>query len=169
MNRSRLTTPIFNRESYLRAVRVFLERIDANVRTKIAQFEARTIPPPPPVEPPVLFAIDSKQSRKKVEYLDDESDDDESIKIPRRRIGFFLDPNDSNFHRYNGDRYGKESSHENPTEKVKGCLHCGTTFSYKHWNARYCSEQCRIAAWEQRTGRTLNKSEMSKKRRKRRK
>ena len=41
--------------------------------------------------------------------------------------------------------------------KQKTCEHCGTTFTKKHWNARYCSDACRIAAWEKRTGKTFNK------------
>lgn len=39
----------------------------------------------------------------------------------------------------------------------KQCEHCSTPFIKKHWNAKYCSDACRIAAWEQRTGKTLKK------------
>jgi hypothetical protein len=39
--------------------------------------------------------------------------------------------------------------------KKKACEHCGTLFTKKHWNARYCSDECRIAAWELRTGKTF--------------
>jgi hypothetical protein len=39
----------------------------------------------------------------------------------------------------------------------KQCEHCGTPFTKKHWNAKYCSDACRIAAWEARTGKTLHK------------
>lgn len=39
----------------------------------------------------------------------------------------------------------------------KLCLHCQTVFTYKHWNAKYCSENCRIASWELKTGRKFNK------------
>lgn len=39
----------------------------------------------------------------------------------------------------------------------KECLHCQKVFSFKHWNAKYCSETCRIGAWELRTGKTFTK------------
>lgn len=37
------------------------------------------------------------------------------------------------------------------------CKHCNTKFSFKHWNATYCGEKCKIEAWELRTGKTFNK------------
>lgn len=37
------------------------------------------------------------------------------------------------------------------------CQHCGKGFVKKHWNARYCSDECRVANWENRTGATLKK------------
>ena len=42
-----------------------------------------------------------------------------------------------------------------PNERI--CLHCQTVFTYKHWNAKYCSDNCRIENWELRTGKTFNK------------
>jgi hypothetical protein len=41
--------------------------------------------------------------------------------------------------------------------KEKACEHCGAAFVKKHWNARYCSDACRVAAWEKRTGKTFNR------------
>jgi hypothetical protein len=49
----------------------------------------------------------------------------------------------------NGERNNGERG------KKKACEHCGTLFTKKHWNARYCSDECRIAAWELRTGKTF--------------
>lgn len=37
------------------------------------------------------------------------------------------------------------------------CLHCGNKFVYKHWNAKYCGETCRITAWEVKTGKKFKK------------
>ncbi|MBL7808643.1 MAG: hypothetical protein JNN28_12540 [Saprospiraceae bacterium] len=37
------------------------------------------------------------------------------------------------------------------------CDHCGTAYVYGHARQRYCSESCRVAAWEGRTGRVLKK------------
>jgi hypothetical protein len=41
------------------------------------------------------------------------------------------------------------------SEKLRKCLHCNTEFQYKHWNKQYCSDSCRVAAYESRTGRSL--------------
>ncbi len=40
---------------------------------------------------------------------------------------------------------------------VRNCKNCNKPFTYKHWNARYCSDKCRIDSWEKRTGATLKK------------
>ena len=39
----------------------------------------------------------------------------------------------------------------------KVCLHCKKTYTYSIHNQKYCSETCRVAAWEQRNGRRLKK------------
>lgn len=39
------------------------------------------------------------------------------------------------------------------TDRVKTCVHCGQRFRYFNSKAKYCTDACRIAAWEQRTGR----------------
>jgi hypothetical protein len=43
-------------------------------------------------------------------------------------------------------------------EGNKICLHCGTVYEYKIHNQKYCSEKCRVEAWQQKTGKTLRKS-----------
>lgn len=43
------------------------------------------------------------------------------------------------------------------TDRVKECEHCGNKFAYYNSRAKYCSDGCRIAAWEERTGRKLKK------------
>lgn len=43
------------------------------------------------------------------------------------------------------------------TDRVKNCHHCNTRFAYYNSRAKYCSDKCRIAAWEARTGKKLNK------------
>ena len=37
------------------------------------------------------------------------------------------------------------------------CEHCQNAYTYGHARQRYCTEVCRVAAWESRTGRTLKK------------
>lgn len=53
------------------------------------------------------------------------------------------------------------STRNNGTRKVgdgnRVCEHCGDVFVYKVWNHKFCSESCRVAAWELKTGRKLRK------------
>jgi hypothetical protein len=39
----------------------------------------------------------------------------------------------------------------------KVCLHCNKVYTYQIHNQKYCSETCRVAAWEKRNGRRLKK------------
>lgn len=55
---------------------------------------------------------------------------------------------------YNGERLDSERRTVNVV-KEKQCEHCAKAFTKKHWNARYCSDACRITAWEKRTGKTF--------------
>ncbi len=66
----------------------------------------------------------------------------------------------ANSDRYNGERVNGE-------RKTRGCEHCNNEFEYKHWNAKYCSDDCRIAAWEGRTGRKFTKPDKRKRKTKR--
>lgn len=45
------------------------------------------------------------------------------------------------------------------TVNKRHCKNCNKIFNYKHWNARYCSDVCRIKNWEQRTGKKLKKKQ----------
>jgi hypothetical protein len=47
-------------------------------------------------------------------------------------------------------------------DNQKRCKHCDDIFTYKHWNAKYCSDDCRIKSWEERTGKTFNKKSKNK-------
>jgi hypothetical protein len=46
-------------------------------------------------------------------------------------------------------------------DNQKKCKHCTNIFTYKHWNAKYCSDDCRIKSWELRTGKTFTKKSKS--------
>ena len=37
----------------------------------------------------------------------------------------------------------------------RNCLHCGNAYIYKQHTQKYCSEPCRIKAWQERTGKEL--------------
>jgi hypothetical protein len=43
------------------------------------------------------------------------------------------------------------------------CSHCGNPFTCKHWNAKYCSDNCRVASWENRTGAKFRKGRAQRK------
>lgn len=43
----------------------------------------------------------------------------------------------------------------------KVCLHCSKPYTYQIHNQKYCSETCRVAAWEQRNGKRLKKRKVS--------
>ncbi|MFZ2897965.1 MAG: hypothetical protein WA004_05050 [Saprospiraceae bacterium] len=92
----------------------------------------------------------------------------------RRRIGFHRDKEPDNDKSYNDESYNDESyngeSYEPErevvtvterevvelTDRVKTCAHCGEKFVYYSSKAKYCSDACRIAAWEGRTGKKWN-------------
>ncbi len=40
--------------------------------------------------------------------------------------------------------------------RQRKCKFCNEEFDYKHWNKQYCSDDCRIANWEKKTGEKLN-------------
>lgn len=42
-------------------------------------------------------------------------------------------------------------------DNLRTCEHCAQPYTYKHAKQRFCSEQCRINAWQQQTGRTVKK------------
>lgn len=40
---------------------------------------------------------------------------------------------------------------------LRTCAHCSNMYEHGHARQRYCSDTCRVEAWEKRTGRTLKK------------
>ena len=42
-------------------------------------------------------------------------------------------------------------------DRVRNCSHCDEQFTYLHWNKQYCSTNCRVLAWEERTGKKFRK------------
>lgn len=81
--------------------------------------------------------------------------------LHRRPIGFNR-PSSSNGERLNAERLTVNVA----ADKTRLCSHCGKSFSYLHWNARYCSDECRVASWENRTGAKLRKGTTKAQRRK---
>lgn len=50
-----------------------------------------------------------------------------------------------------------DSQKKGENSNVRNCKNCNKPFLFLHWNARYCSDKCRIESWEKRTGKTLKK------------
>lgn len=46
---------------------------------------------------------------------------------------------------------------ENVGDGNRICKNCNKVYTYRHRNQKYCSDECRIEAWEKRTGRKLKK------------
>lgn len=90
-------------------------------------------------------AIDAFRT-KVINYVNDNSKQN-PFDVERRQIGF---SQISNGQRNNGER------------RERNCKHCNQSFQHKHWNKQYCSDECRVKAWEQRTGRKLQKGKRSK-------
>ncbi|TAH19314.1 MAG: hypothetical protein EAZ08_09085 [Cytophagales bacterium] len=100
----------------------------------------------------------------------------ESESMPVEKIGFSSVPNSTiapnNQSSKVGFQFGSSTSLEGISPEGKSlegstkiiqlqaneriCKHCNKVFTFKHWNATYCSRECKNIAWEQRTGKKLN-------------
>ena len=43
-------------------------------------------------------------------------------------------------------------------DHLRNCEHCGTAYIYGHRRQKFCTDQCRIDAWQDRTGRKLKRT-----------
>jgi hypothetical protein len=70
---------------------------------------------------------------------------------PKRKIGF------QNLIKPNIEKEPiRKSFNENSTaDNQRICTHCSNGYTYRHHKQKYCSDNCRIKAWEQRTGKAL--------------
>jgi len=55
-----------------------------------------------------------------------------------------------------GFHHGNRNT-ENVEANRRTCAHCGNAYTYGHARQKYCCDDCRVAAWETRTGRPLQK------------
>lgn len=49
----------------------------------------------------------------------------------------------------------RKSYNDTPSPKQRTCVHCSKNYEYRHHKQKYCTNECRIEAWETRTGKTL--------------
>jgi hypothetical protein len=59
-----------------------------------------------------------------------------------------------------GFAYGNRNT-ETVHSNQRQCKHCQQSYVYGHARQVYCNESCRVAAWEERTGKTLKKQRSS--------
>lgn len=83
----------------------------------------------------------------------------------RRPIGFnpsgLSGSNVNNGDRYNGENYNQ------PKDRQRQCKNCRQTFTYKHWNKQYCSDECKLDYHaQQHGGQRFNPKQYHKKNRK---
>ncbi len=90
----------------------------------------------------------------------------ESESLPVEKVGFSAVPNSTIAPNNQGQKVGFQFTTSpvvtSPVvnkinEGNKICLHCGKAFTYKHHVQKYCNEECRIAFWENKTGKKFNK------------
>jgi hypothetical protein len=62
------------------------------------------------------------------------------------------------FRRYNDDDDEPTSQIKAPQLKVIGCVHCKKDFEKKAPKHVFCSDSCRVASWENKTGKKLKKA-----------
>lgn len=114
------------------------ERMNTYIFTLIKRIEDGTPEPPEPGKPSTVYEYEAK--------------------VERRPIGFKTDDNET---RKRGDKGaskdgGTSVAYETrimDKSKLKNCIHCGGEFMPNHKVQKYCSEGCRIQAWEVRHGR----------------
>ena len=131
------------------------EKVNYKVRNRIKQWANSTPPPPLPLAPPSLYDLSNANQQKVLFTLEETNnqyyvlknrlmDIDQQPEI-KRRIGFNVD----------NDDIRKSYNDTNTPNKERACLNCSTTYIYKHHKQKYCTDDCRINAWEKRTGKEL--------------
>ena len=95
---------------------------------------------------------------KKVSFIDYENNtnDNDIVNVSNEAKTTDLSDLKQTSDTHNVQRYTVNVEANNDT-KTRYCKNCNKMFSYKHWNARYCSDKCRIESWEKRTGKKLKK------------
>lgn len=172
----------FNPSVFAEFLETVKEKIDVFFRTKIQSWADRTPAQPLPIAQNALYdfktdvltdtlKIETTAKQMKVVKLPlkvpkvaaqaDETDIPTPTTEPPRKIGFITTNEAATI------KGGKNSidavytlavnTANVSSEKTRVCLHCGTSYTYSIHNQKYCSESCRIEAYEKRTGRVLKK------------
>ena len=109
------------------------ERWHAYAFAVIKNIEDKTPEPPEPAKPPILYQYEQTAERRQIGFKPDNE----------TRKGAGKDtPGDVAYETRMSDAH-----------KYKDCVHCGQKFMPNHKVQKYCTEACRVQAWEKRNGR----------------
>jgi len=145
------------------------EKVNYILRAKIKQWAAKTPPPPLPTAPPNLYDLaKAKQQKIVFEVLDNGhkkyflSNENPLLEKVNQANGVYKNM-------ANGEKVifeekpikkeliRKSYNDKKAEESERICLHCSTAYVYRHHKQKYCSDDCRINAWQERTGKKLKK------------
>lgn len=137
-------------------------RISFIIRSKIAVFASKTPPPPIPQPPPMLYNLSHKQPIITFTYGNMPRDQEIELNTPyqnqinslkhfKNKDNDLSSTKNGEQERINDNRMTKNSI----ADKFRKCENCKSDYIYNHKKQKYCSDKCRIKAWEERTGKEL--------------
>jgi len=144
--------------AFVEAWQAFRERIQTNVRTRIAAFEERTPAAPLPTSKRELYDPTQLANVRVELAMDDENEgEDRVIRIPvkRRQIGFHTQGSNV---RKRTDNEGSENAEDgsDPNATVNAstghCDNCGTEYTKKVSWQRFCKSDCKLEFHARRHG-----------------
>jgi len=143
------------------------EKVNYKLRTKIKDWATKTPPPPLPTAPPNLYDL-AKAKQQRLVFEIEESD---SLKYylsnPLPELEQVKSKNGTCKNMTNGENVifkeipiekeliRKSYNVEKLKEHERNCLHCSTPYIYRHHKQKYCCDNCRINAWQEKTGKKL--------------
>lgn len=154
-------------------------RIDTNLRALIYAFADKTKASPLPNALDSLYDFKA-DTLKNIQTIETEQTETKVIKLPTKPLRVAAKANETDEiqdmpetkKRYSigfkkdsdiDEKTTDASSHTASVytasvgDKTKICLHCGKSYIYSIHNQKYCTENCRIQAYEQRSGKQLKK------------
>lgn len=114
-------------------------KIQFAMRKKINEWESTTPPPPLPNNPMALYDVSNLEQEKITINVKELPKDGKVVYLP------------------NGTNDFRNYENRSDTGKLRNCQHCNNEYTYNHKKQKYCSDNCRVKAWEKRKGKTLQK------------
>lgn len=150
------------------------EKVNYKLRTKIKEWASNTPPPPLPTAPPNLYDL-AKAKQQRLIFEIEENDtlkyllsnpipEMEQVKNGKATYQNMSNGTETIFKEIPIEKnlirksYNDEKSKEN--ERV--CNHCLTPYVYRHHKQKYCCDNCRILAWQEKTGKKLKMKKKNK-------